>query len=137
MREFARRPVLAMLFVLTLLVAVGCEKSADSAQSADGQAAAAAPAPGDEVSGAQARKLVEQGATLLDVRTPGEFESGHIDGAVNLPIQQFGQRQAELAKLEQPIVVYCQSGGRSASALDALRDMGVKDVYDLGGIGSW
>ena len=71
--------------------------------------------------------------TLLDVRSPMEFRSGHLAGAVNIDVQVLGTRLAELPK-DKPIVVYCQSGSRSGRAASALERAGFSEVYDLGGL---
>jgi rhodanese-related sulfurtransferase len=73
---------------------------------------------------------------LLDVRTVGEFQSGHIAGAANIPVEVLAARLAELPK-DKPIVLYCRSGNRSAQAARLLRSAGYADVYDLGGIIAW
>lgn len=76
---------------------------------------------------------------LLDVRTPGEFAGGHIDGALNIDwySDNFGIETAKLDKT-RPVFVYCHSGKRSASAADKLRKDGWKEVYDLaGGYSAW
>lgn len=89
------------------------------------------------ISGPVAKKLVEDGARLVDVRSPGEYAGGHIDGAVNIPVQELSERVAELAPNDKPIVVYCQSGMRSASAARFLRAAGFKSVHNLGAMRSW
>jgi rhodanese-related sulfurtransferase len=73
---------------------------------------------------------------LLDVRTPEEFVSGHIAGAVNISVESLPQRLEELPG-DLPIVVYCRSGRRSAIAADLLVKNGYQSIYDLGGIQSW
>ena len=73
---------------------------------------------------------------LLDVRTPEEFTSGHIAGAVNISVQTLPSRLSEVPK-DQPIVVYCRLGNRSATASQILIDAGYTQVYDLGGILEW
>ncbi|MFN7210397.1 MAG: rhodanese-like domain-containing protein [Aggregatilineales bacterium] len=73
---------------------------------------------------------------LLDVRTVGEFQSGHLAGAVNIPVEQLAQRLAEVPR-DLPIVLYCRSGNRSAAAARLLRSAGYESVYDLGGIIRW
>ena len=88
------------------------------------------------VTGAEAKKLVAGGALLLDVRTPEEYSGGHVEGAVNIPVQTLGQRLGEVGPKEREVVVYCQMGGRSARAAAQLRDAGYK-VHDLGGMASW
>lgn len=83
----------------------------------------------------QAVTMVEAGATLLDVRTTGEFAQGHIRDAVNIPVQELDGRVGEL-DVSKPVVVYCRSGARSASAASTLRAGGF-EVYDLGAMTSW
>lgn len=76
---------------------------------------------------------------LLDVRTPGEFGSGHLSGAVNIDwnSSDFQRKAAQLDK-SKPLFVYCLSGGRSASAAAALREMGFSSVYEMqGGMMQW
>lgn len=82
------------------------------------------------------RELVAKGALLLDVRTPEEFRERHLDGAVNIPVQELGARVRELGAKERPIVVYCRSGARSASAAALMKAAGYQ-VLDIGGIGNW
>jgi rhodanese-related sulfurtransferase len=73
---------------------------------------------------------------LIDVRTPEEFASGHIDGSVNIPVEEMQGRLDEIPG-DTPIVVYCRSGNRSATAARILTDAGYTPVYDLGGIQDW
>lgn len=73
---------------------------------------------------------------LLDVRTPGEFDGGHIPGADNISVQTLQQRLAEVPQ-DKPIVVYCRSGNRSAQAARILQAAGYETIYDLGGIIEW
>lgn len=84
----------------------------------------------------EAKALVTQGALLLDVRTPAEFSGGHISGAKNIPVQELPNRMSELPPTSQQIVVYCRSGGRSASASSLLRQAGYT-VHDLGAMHNW
>ena len=85
-------------------------------------------------------KLVERmdkkdtNLVLLDVRTPEEFASGHIPGAVNIPHDQLPNRLAELAGAKnKDVVVYCRSGRRSALAQETLNAQGFKSVLHLEG----
>lgn len=89
----------------------------------------------DRVDGASARQMVADGATLLDVRTDREFSSGHLDGALHIPLAQLRSRVGEVPR-DRPVVVYCLSGGRSASAAGMLRDSGF-EVHDLGPMRAW
>lgn len=87
------------------------------------------------VDSARAHELVSQGATLLDVRTDGEWVEGHLPGAMHIPVQDLETRMSEVSR-EHPVVVYCLSGGRSARAAAALAAAGY-DVYDLGAMANW
>lgn len=89
------------------------------------------------VSASDARQLVADGALLLDVRTEREYEDGGIEGSVNIPIQELPGRMDELGEKDQPIIVYCQSGGRSAMAKRMLEGKGFTSVHDLGSIRAW
>ncbi len=82
------------------------------------------------------RELVANGALLLDVRTPQEFSERHVEGAVNIPVQELAGRLQELGAKKRPIVVYCRSGARSASATVLMKNAGY-DVVDIGGIENW
>lgn len=70
--------------------------------------------------------------TIIDVRTKDEFEGGHIQGAVNIPLQDLKEK-IELVVLDKSevIIVYCQSGGRSRKAADKLEKMGYRNVWNL------
>jgi rhodanese-related sulfurtransferase len=80
-----------------------------------------------------ARKLVAEGAHLVDVRTPHEYAQGALPGAVNIPLQNLlaGMQQLEQGK---PIILYCASGMRSQQAARALSLFGHSSVHDLGGL---
>jgi phage shock protein E len=81
----------------------------------------------------QVLALQAQGARLVDVRTPEEFASGHMAGAVNIPFDALdGRAAAELAPVDAPVVVYCHSGKRSARAAATLKALGFGQVHDLG-----
>ena len=92
--------------------------------------------PWRRVSGADAKKLVAEGAALVDVRTAAEFSAGHLPGAVNIPVQDLDGRLGELEK-SRAVVVYCASGQRSSRASRALEKAGFSAVHDLGGMGRW
>lgn len=82
---------------------------------------------------------VLQDVTVLDVRTPKEFNSGYIKGAINLDWNN-DNFETEVEKLDKskPIMVYCLSGGRSAAAAQHLKSRGFEEIYQMnGGIMSW
>jgi len=91
---------------------------------------------------ALAHRLVEQGALLLDVRTPQEFAKGHIEGAVNIPHDRVADQIERIGELAggdkgKPIVVYCRSGRRSGLAKHTLTEHGYGRVTNLGGMSDW
>ena len=89
------------------------------------------------ISGTQARQLVNDGARLVDVRSPGEFSSGHINGAMNIPIDRLAERPGQLKNKAKPVVVYCASGARSARAKSLLEREGYTSVNNLGPMRRW
>lgn len=85
----------------------------------------------------QAHALVTDGAALIDVRSPEEFASGHIEGARNIPVGEIGARSAEVGDKDAVVVVYCRSGMRSAQAKSTLESEGFTQVHNLGGMSRW
>ena len=75
---------------------------------------------------------------LLDVREPGEWNMGHVAGAVHIPRGQLENKVEGVIDRSKPIVVYCGGGSRSALAADTLRQMGYEDVTSMkGGFTGW
>lgn len=79
-------------------------------------------------------RVKQEPGVVLDVRTPGEFASGHLKNAKNLDLMS-GQFAAAVAKLDKSktYYLYCASGGRSASAAGMLASNGFEKVYNAGG----
>ncbi len=77
------------------------------------------------------KKIIEQGGTIIDVRTPAEFKMGHPNGAKNIPLQNLESKISEIKKMKQPILVCCASGMRSASAKAILEKHGL-EVHNAG-----
>ena len=78
------------------------------------------------------RGLAEAGAAILDVREKGEYEAGHIRGAVNVPLSELRDRLGELPK-DRPLYLHCRSGQRSYYACRILAARGFRDVYNIAG----
>ena len=76
-----------------------------------------------EVSREEARKLVDEGAQLVDVRADHEWEAGRIAGARHVPLPELPRRTGEIDK-DRPVVVYCRGGNRSSMATAALQEAG-------------
>jgi rhodanese-related sulfurtransferase len=73
---------------------------------------------------------------LIDVREPYEFDSGHIAGAVNIPLGELSNRLSEVPA-ETQVIVYCRSGNRSTTAANVLANAGYSGVLNLGGVIGW
>jgi rhodanese-related sulfurtransferase len=133
-----RRTGLAAALVVAAVLLGGCSGAAVSATS--GPTATTLPATGASLSPtdfAAAAKLPD--TILLDVRTPAEFASGHIAGAVNLDIQSatFAQGASALDPTRS-YAIYCHSGNRSKAAMTAMGQAGFTHLFDLaGGISAW
>jgi rhodanese-related sulfurtransferase len=84
----------------------------------------------------EAKALVQKGAVLVDVRTPEEFASGHLEGAINIPVDELSMRKGELKK-DAELVLYCRSGARSARGQALLKEAGYPKVHNLGGMSNW
>lgn len=91
-------------------------------------------AGGRRVSSEVVLEKIKAGATVVDVRSVGEYRGGAYPGAVNIPVQELDRRLGEIPR-DRPIVVYCASGMRSASAERLLRARGFADVVNGGGLG--
>jgi len=79
------------------------------------------------------KNVIENGALIIDVRTPEEYKDGHIEGSLNIPLDEIGKAMGWLLK-DVPLVLVCASGSRSAEAEKILKDNGFKIVYNGG---SW
>ena len=84
-----------------------------------------------------AHEWVERGAVLLDVRSEAEFASGHLPGAINVPLPVLTRQTDGVGEVTKPVVVYCASGMRSALAERVLKRAGFTQVADLGSMSRW
>ena len=76
----------------------------------------------------QIQDFVQRGAAIIDVRSPGEFGSGHIKGAQNVPLDTINQKVEKIKKLNKPIITCCASGIRSAGAASILKQHGIECI---------
>ena len=121
-----KKIILALMFsFLMLLTACGAGSSEAGYQ---------------KISQEEAKEMMDAGEVLiLDVREQSEYDSGHIPGAVLLPV---GSIDAEtdadiIPKTDTVVLVYCRSGNRSKKAAEALAELGYTGIYEFGGINTW
>ena len=77
-------------------------------------------------------ELIKNGATVVDVRSRGEFAGGHAKGAVNIPLDQLNSNLGRFKSKDQVIITCCASGMRSSSARQILKQAGFVNVHNAG-----
>lgn len=82
--------------------------------------------------GVDYKEIYKSGATIIDVRTSGEFSGGHIKGAVNIPLDSIDSNFGKIEKMKHPIITCCASGMRSGVAKNKLKSKGI-ETYNGGG----
>lgn len=81
----------------------------------------------------KAKELLNEGAILIDVRTVGEFESGHVKDAINIPLDIVRDEVEKTIQNKQtPLLLYCRSGARSGMATKILRMVGYENTHNIG-----
>lgn len=75
-----------------------------------------------------AQDMINRGAVIIDVRTPGEFQGGHVAGSKNIPLNTVANRVDEIKKMNKPVVLCCASGMRSGQATSVLKRAGIECV---------
>ena len=115
------------LFLLLLLL-TGCGGTASNASSENDY---------QQISQEEAKEMMDtQDVIILDVR---EYDSGHIPGAVLLPVGTIDEETAAevIPEKDSTVLVYCRSGNRSKTASSALAELGYTNIYEFGGINTW
>ena len=86
-----------------------------------------------------AYQQITQEVIILDVREQDEYDSGHIPGAVLLPVGSIDETTAAqvIPEKDSTVLVYCRSGNRSKTASTVLADLGYTNIYEFGGINTW
>jgi rhodanese-related sulfurtransferase len=92
--------------------------------------------PAPQLTPAQAGAALEDGALAVDVREPQEWEAGHVDGSLWIPLGELEARAGELPR-DRPLVIVCRSGARSGYAADALVAAGYDASNLAGGLFAW
>ena len=118
------------LFLLLLLL-TGCGGTASNASSESDY---------QQISHEEAKEMMDtQDVIILDVREQDEYDSGHIPGAVLLPVGTIDEETAAevIPEKDSTVLVYCRSGNRSKTASSALAGLGYTNIYEFGGINTW
>jgi rhodanese-related sulfurtransferase len=118
------------LFLLLLLL-TGCGGTASNASSESDY---------QQISQEEAKEMMDtQDVIILDVREQDEYDSGHIPGAVLLPVGTIDEETAAevIPEKDSTVLVYCRSGNRSKTASSALAGLGYTNIYEFGGINTW
>lgn len=84
-----------------------------------------------------ARRMVQEGAVLVDVRSAGEFSGGHLPGALNVALPELGAKVGQLGPKDKPVILYCASGTRSSMARGVLKRLGFTQAHNLGAMSRW
>jgi rhodanese-related sulfurtransferase len=90
----------------------------------------------NEISRAEAREMLDKGAQLVDVRADHEWETGHLPGAVHIPLDELSARVEEIDK-DRPVILYCRGGNRSTMATVALAEAGYEAAKLTEGATGW
>lgn len=112
--------------LLSLLLLTGC-----GGNTSDGY---------QQISQEEAKEMMDiQEVIILDVRDQDEYDSGHIPGAVLLPVGSIDEDTAAevIPEMDSTVLVYCRSGNRSKTASSALAELGYTNIYEFGGINTW
>lgn len=130
-----------LVLLLAMLLLTGCGSNAGQTATTD-ETMEDVGVKGEyvQINAEEAKKLMdtEKDYILLDVRTPQEYESSHIPGAILIPDNEVEERaERELPDKDQLILVYCRSGNRSKTASQILANMGYTNVKEFGGINDW
>ena len=114
-------------FLLALFLLTGCGgTAADDAY--------------QQITQEEAKEMMDtQEVIILDVREQGEYDSGHIPGAVLLPVGSIDETTAAevIPEKDSMVLVYCRSGNRSKTASSTLAELGYTNIYEFGGINTW
>ncbi|MPM09793.1 Thiosulfate sulfurtransferase GlpE [bioreactor metagenome] len=124
--------IAAAVLAILALALTGCSKSTEE-ESVNEKIQYVKISPKD------AKEIMDnEESIVLDVRTKDEYDQGHIEGAVLLPVDEISSKAEEVLKDKKAkILVYCRSGNRSATAAKTLIKMGYENVLDFGGIIDW
>ncbi len=129
-----KRISIGLMMVMVLLLSFGCGKT-DKTPDKDSTGGTI----NEVITSEEAKIMMDKSlGVIVDVRTPEEFNEGHIENAINLPVDEIEDRALEvLPNKKETYLLYCRSGNRSAQGAKILENMGYEIIYDFGGINDW
>ena len=129
-----KRISIGLMMVMVLLLSFGCGKT-DKTPDKDSTGGTI----NEVITSEEAKIMMDKSVgVIVDVRTPEEFNEGHIENAINLPVDEIEDRALEvLPNKKETYLLYCRSGNRSAQGAKILENMGYEIIYDFGGINDW
>lgn len=89
------------------------------------------------IDGDEAKAMLEDGATIVDVRTKREYDEGHIPGSLNIPVGSANPTAKLPSDKNSHIIVYCRSGARASSYEKTISGEGYTNLYHLGSLSKW
>lgn len=129
-----RKNIIVLFLILSTLFILGCTTLNEEISSKGQESVKVSKIKSEEAK----EEMNNSNVIILDVRTEDEYNSGHIENSVLIPVDDLENKAEELlVNKEQKILVYCRSGNRSKKAADLLVEMGYTNVYDFGGIKDW
>lgn len=129
-----RKNIIALFLILSTLFISGCTTLNKEISSKGQESVRVSRITSEEAK----EEMNNRDVIILDVRTEDEYNSGHIENSVLIPVDDLEDKAEELLiNKEQKILVYCRSGNRSKKAADLLVEIGYTNVYDFGGIKDW
>jgi phage shock protein E len=84
--------------------------------------------------GSKIKSFLQKGAVVIDVRTPHEYDQGHVPGSINIPVDKVSANSNRILQMKKPVIFCCASGARSGSATSIMRAKGLKEALNGG---SW
>lgn len=128
-----KRYLIIGLAIVTMFAIAGCSDNDEQVSDNTKEAAVY-----QKISQEEAKKMMDEGALVIDVREDYEYADAHIDGAILSPLGNLENDIANHAdSKDDTILIYCRSGNRSRTATNILVEQGYTNVYDFGGIIDW
>lgn len=131
MGKLIKKATLLVMILVGMLSLISCGKSKD---------VTVEKVTVTKISSEEAKKTIDEdkNIVILDVRTEDEYNSGHIENSILIPVDDLKDNAEGILKdKDQKILIYCRSGNRSSTAGKILKEMGYTNLYDFGGINSW